>query len=353
MDNAKNKHNDEVDLGQLFNAIGAGIKSVFRFFTNCFLGLANWALEGIIFVRKRFLVFGIASLLGASFGAYMDYVDGPRYAAKMILATNYGSGKLLYNEVEYLDALLKQNDTSQLFAKYNIKPSEVELISKIEIEPIVDPKEELLAFDAYRLKMDTTMVTKAITFSDFKNDFEDYQYRKHTVEAIVYDKNLLSKIERGLLNALNSNKMLQLESQIGAENLSVVDAGIKSSMLRIDSLLLAEQKALEQNTLTDAMSGTSINLTENTRNSKEVQLVELKIQLIDELQLNNEKILITNNIANIITSFDEKVYKETSFTKKGSVKYGALAFFIISIFYATLHFDKFLKEKIDQKANRG
>ena len=56
--------------------------------------------------------------------------------------------------------------------------------------------------------------------------------------------------------------------------------------------------------MSDDMSGTSINLTENTRNTKEVQLVELKIQLMDELQLNNEKNLIANNITNVITSFD-------------------------------------------------
>ena len=124
-------------------------------------------------------------------------------------------------------------------------------------------------------------------------------------------------------------------------------------MARIDSLLLAEQKALEQNTMSDDMSGTSINLTENTRNSKEVQLVELKIQLMDELQLNNEKNLIANNIINVITSFDEMVYKETAFTKKGSVKYGFLAFLALSMFYAIMRFDKFLKEKIDQKANRA
>ena len=106
--------------------------------------------------------------------------------------------------------------------------------------------------------------------------------------------------------------------------------------------------------MSDDMSGTSINLTENTRNTKEVQLVELKIQLMDELQLNNEKNLIANNITNVITSFDEMVYKEeTSFTKKCSVKYGVIAFLALSMFYAIMRFDKFLKEKIDQKANRA
>ena len=57
MDQSKNNNSEEVDLGQLFNAIGAGIRSVFRFFKNLLFGLANWALEGILFVRQRFLVF--------------------------------------------------------------------------------------------------------------------------------------------------------------------------------------------------------------------------------------------------------------------------------------------------------
>lgn len=197
------------------------------------------------------------------------------------------------------------------------------------------------------------MVSKSITFSEYKDDFEEHQYRRHIIEATVYDRKLLSKIESGLLNALNSNKILQLENQIGTVNLSLVDEGLKTSMARIDSLLLAEQKALEQNTMSDDMSGTSINLTENTRNTKEVQLVELKIHLMDELQLNNEKNLIANNITNVITSFDEMVYKETAFTKKGSVKYGVIAFLALSMFYAIMRFDKFLKEKIDQKANRA
>ena len=64
MDQSKNNNSEEVDLGQLFNAIGAGIRSVFRFFKNLLFGLANWALEGILFVRQRFLVFGIISCLG-------------------------------------------------------------------------------------------------------------------------------------------------------------------------------------------------------------------------------------------------------------------------------------------------
>ncbi len=352
MDNSKNNHHQEVDLGQLFNAIGAGFKSVLRFFKNGFLDLANLALEGIIFVRERILIFGIVTILGASAGAYLDYLDGPRYASKMILATNFNSGQLLYNEVAYLGALLKQQDSVQLFNRFNINPSEVGLIAMIDVEPIIDHSEELLAFDTYRLKMDTTMVSKAITFEEFKENFQDHQYRRHIVEATVYDKSLFKKIELGLLNTLYANKMLKLENKIAQENLILVDNTLNTSLVRVDSLLLAEQKSIEQISKSDGQLGTSIKMTETTRNAREVQLVEMKTQLAVELQLNNEKILVTENIADVITSFDEMAYKETSFTKKGSVKLGALAFLGLSLFYALVWFDRFLRKKIEQKTSK-
>ncbi len=356
MDKSKTSNSsdsEEVDLGQLFNAIGAGFASIFRFFKNSFACLFDLILDFVVFVRERVLIFATVTVIGMCVGTYIDLNQGPTDVSNRIVNTNFESGYLLYEEVDYLGALLNQKDTVQLKKKFGITSAQAEWIDDIEVKPIEDQREKLLAYDRYRLKMDTTIVENAYSFKEFSKEFNPYQYGKHIIEVTVFDTSVLSQIESGLLSSLKTNQRLIAENQNEVQNIDLSNKILLTSISRIDSLLLAEQLATTLSAESSGNSGTAISMSENSRNAKEVQLVELKVKLMEELQANSRLRLRTDNIIEEITSLSDTVYRETSITKKSAVKLGVLAFLSLSFLYALLWFDKFLRTKIANKSRKA
>ena len=64
MSTAKNKKEEEVDLGSLFTVIGNGFRNFFNFIASIFKGIFHKLILILIFFKLHFVKFTIAVLLG-------------------------------------------------------------------------------------------------------------------------------------------------------------------------------------------------------------------------------------------------------------------------------------------------
>lgn len=125
MNTTPNNHNDsqEIDLSQISKKIGKSYQDFLSWIFNC-----------VQFILKNIIYFVVLGLTGLIIGYFLDK-GNKTYEHQIYVKPNFGVTDLLYSKIDLLEAKLKERDT-MFFKSIGVKKPK--LISKIEIEPIVD-----------------------------------------------------------------------------------------------------------------------------------------------------------------------------------------------------------------------
>jgi len=124
MSTAKNKNEEEVDLGSLFVTIGKGFKNFFNFIGSIFKGIFHFLIITLLFFKEHLLKIIVAGLLGFIFGAYLDYNKGVIYESKMLVKPNFDSTKQLYANILFYNDLVNQKEYNLLMETFQINQQE-------------------------------------------------------------------------------------------------------------------------------------------------------------------------------------------------------------------------------------
>ena len=108
--------------------------------SNCNIGLNKFfsnfpfaVFKGIVFIKNNFIIILILFVLGSGLGSFIDKYNYT-YDNQIIVTPNLSSVDYLYNKIDLLSSKLKEND-KVFFKSIGVNS---EIISSIEIEPIID-----------------------------------------------------------------------------------------------------------------------------------------------------------------------------------------------------------------------
>ena len=178
------------------------------------------------------------------------------------------------------------------------------------------------------------MWKNAYSFKEFSKEFNPYQYGKHIIEVTVFDTSVLSQIESGLLSSLKTNQRLITENQNEVQNIDLSNKDFAN--IHKQNRLFTSCGTISHNIECRKQRQFWVQQSaclKNSRNAKEVQLVELKVKLMEELQANSRLRLRTDNIIEEITSLSDTVYRETSISKKSAGEVRGIGFFEFEFLY--------------------
>jgi uncharacterized membrane protein (UPF0136 family) len=211
--------NEEVDLGQLFKVIGNGFRNFFNAIGNLFKSLFHYLILVLIFVKKNILFLGLATLLGGIIGYFIDKNNDPFFSSEMIIKTNYGSAKRLNNQKEYINNLIKDEDSVALANYFNIKSTEASQLVSFQVEPFEKQKNLLIDYDYFMVRRDTNYV-KEFNFKDFSNRVSDEDLRFQKVTFYALNDAIFGKLSSGLKNGVETEYYKQLKDN-SVEKLNV------------------------------------------------------------------------------------------------------------------------------------
>ena len=302
---------EDVDLGHLFYKTGGAINNFFSWLGVMFKAIGRLLLVSLFFLRKNLLWLVLGTVLGMGYGFYLVQTRGNTYFSNMTVQANYNSTRALYSSIDYFNALVNNDQFSQVSKILNLSEAEARSINGFHASPIVT---ELIAADLYknrflnlyhntRLRMDTFWI-KTITYEDFKSTLTKYDYPLHMVKVTSNNPTVFSKMQAGIINHVSNNELLQQEKASGNEsNQQEVDL-LESSIKSLDTLRNTYNKRLaaipagkEQSTNVTLLDGNV------AVNNPELQLYDKMLQLKDELKMVRSQAVLEKDILQVLAPF--------------------------------------------------
>jgi hypothetical protein len=329
-DNQQKPQDEEVDLGKLFQLIGKGFTRLFDAIGDLLKFLFKALIFVLLFLRKHFLKFAIAAIIG-SFGGYFSEGKVRPYTSSMVVSTNFNSAHQLYNNITYYNNLIEQKDSLSLAQLFTISTYEATSLKAIEIIPIVTKNEKLSLLDEFIKSADTTTV-KLINSNIYLNSLTTFNYKTHTIIVKSIQKDIFKKLETTIIHGIYENDYFKENKDAFEKNNTFEKKELLSQLVQIDSLRnLYKQVLLKE--AEKKNTGTQIDLSSKTL-KKENELELFKIQqdinnrLIEINTLKAEKGQIVSKISGF-----SSVGKKVSIISRAP---GLYALFLVGLTLVTI-----------------
>ncbi|WP_117883845.1 hypothetical protein [Aureibaculum luteum] len=320
MSQQNNQKDEEVDLGNLFNAIGKGFQNLFNAIGQFFMSLFHLLILALVFIRNNAIKLGLAIVLGAIVGFVLDLNNPKQFSSTMIVEHNFNSAQQLYKNIEFYNELVKQKDSVLLAEALDITVSEAVKLKGFYIGPIRNENEKYELFDKFVNEVDTATVSR-IDFKEFKQGFTDYDYKYHQIKVKSLNNSIFDKLSTPIVNSVESNPYFNNQKKINDQNLLQNEKVLVKSLSEVDTLrniynevLITEAKKAE--------TGTNITLAQGAKKTNELELFSESLKLNKDLISNNKAKAETTDILNVVSSFSKVGVKESSLFKKNTFLLG-------------------------------
>ena len=329
----ENISSDEVDLGNLFKILGKGIQNFFNVIGQFFATLYHYLILFLLFLRNNAIKLGLATLIGAGIGLYLDLTKPAEYSSKMTVEPNFESTQQLYNNIYFYHELVQQKNIALLAKSLNISKEEASNLKGFYIEPIKNENEKYEVFNKFMQEVDTTVV-KNLDIKDFKKGFSDFDYKYHQIKVKSTNSVIFSKLGDPIVSSLENNPYYKNLKKINDQNFLQNQQVLVKSLSEIDTL----RKIYNEVLLTEAKktgSGTSITLAQGVKKTEEVKLFNESLKLNEELIANNKEKAEVTEILNVVSTFSNIGLKERKIVSKYTfiIGFGAgLLMFLIVLF---------------------
>jgi hypothetical protein len=340
-----NQAEEEVDLGQLFNAIGGVFNRFIRFIGSIFRAI----LSSVVYVLKALIdnvkLITIVVIASAIIGYGLEKIKPEVYKSSMFVKPYFDSKYELVNNINYFNALISNQDYETLTTVFDITEEDAKGIKVFEID--IGPESEndkILQYDTYLKSLDSIRAQE-ISYDDFieNRDIFSSDFYKISVEA--QKKNIFKSLELGLNasfeNTYSEKKKKKRDSLIIIQKLS-----IQASIRSVDSLqkvyidVLKEDSRSNNNTIS-LTEGFSIE-PENSK-TKEFELLNKELSLRKELRVLEEQKIQEDDFFDIVSGFQEIGSISSSFFDLYTVILPFLSFLILCFVFVTRRTIKFVK----------
>ena len=107
-------NNEEIDLGQLFSAIGGLFQKLFNFIGSIFKGILSAIIYTIKPLVVHFKVVVVVLIISVTLGYIYEKSNDPVYYSEMLVKPYFESKYQLSNNINYFNALISSKNVKEL-----------------------------------------------------------------------------------------------------------------------------------------------------------------------------------------------------------------------------------------------
>ncbi|MXN92568.1 hypothetical protein GR160_15170 [Flavobacterium sp. Sd200] len=276
-------NSDEISLSQL----GDKIKGFFGSINDVFF-------NSLQFVVRNIIILIILLVAGIGLGTYLD-VEHKTYNHKVIVMPNFNSVNYLYQEVERINAKIKEDDTNFLTQIGFKNPENIE---KIEIAAIVDiyefidnegPAENDSKFQLFKLISENGDMEKML-----EDNTTSKYYKNHVITITTKDKATQEGIIDPLLKHFESNTYFKKIQNTSLSNLDKLIVQNDSIIKQIDGVVKEYSSGAKSSNMVFLTENTQVNELLNIKHSLVEANIYSNIQKIDLSKIVKENTVLLN-----------------------------------------------------------
>ncbi len=332
---------EEIDLGTLFGQIGKMFSNFFAFFGNIFKSIYHFCIIFLLFLRKNIIVLGIATLLGAIVGYILSLNQKPVFTAEMTVEANYGVASQLYKQIDVINDLVANKDTTEIARLFDIPISETSWLSGFSMEPIEPEKQRLKAYDAYMQETDT-IYTREFEFNDYQQRLDDKDLSFFKIQANSIEPDNFKIYTNGLIKMAKTDYYINRKNKKLGE-LTFAQEEIRDNIYQLDSLRKRYNEVALIHAKKEGKDPSNLNFSTSNavQRNFDMELNSHSLNLLEELDKINKKIERHDRIIEVSSDFGNAV-KNTSLLIKGWFKYAVLGFILALLVLSGINFNRYL-----------
>lgn len=338
--------NEEVDLGQLFNAIGKMFERLFAFIGKIFKGLFSIIIYTLKPIVAYFKVIAVILMIAAVIGFVVEKFEKPVYSSKMLVKPYFDSKYQLANNVNYFNALISSGNLNELSDIFEIDSTSAgELIGfNIEIGP--ETQNDLLKeYNDYVQTIDSTLA-KDLPYEEYVENRDILSGTIFSVQAKSGTNDIFTSLEKGFEKTFK-NKYSEKLKDIRDRTIEIKTSVYKNELRRIDSLQRIYIEVLknesENGKYTVGLEGL-MPMTKEKTLTKEYELFKEEMSIRDSLKMLQQQLIKENDYYDILSGFEEVGTVEKSFWKRYSLIFPIMIMLIITLVYFIFKVFNFIKE---------
>ena len=342
----KKQDSEEIDLGQLFNAIGNLFERFYRFIKSIFKGVLSLIVYVIKAVIDNFKVIAAVIVVLAVLGFALEEMKPKKYQSGILVKPYFDSQYQLISNIKYYNALIESKDYNTLSGIFEMDKDTIQKIESFEIN--LAPEAEtvkLLKYERFIRSIDSSRAID-MSFDDFVENEDLYSGDKYEIVVESYKKDIFQDLVLGLnksfTNAYSLNKKKKRDSLNYLQKMNLL-----SAIQEVDSLqkvyidVLEEESRASKSKLT--FGGEEISLDNDKSNTKEYELLNKGISLRDQLRRLEEQKVEEDVFFDTISRFQEVGSITKKITERYSIIFPILGFLVLCLIFFMTRMVKFVK----------
>ena len=339
---------EEIDLGVLFNAIGNGISKLFNAISSTTLFILKGVLTFVVFIREKIVFYAIACVVGLAIGIAFEVFIPKEYSGTSTVQPYFDSARQLYSNINYLNGLAAQKDSTQLSRFFGISPNEAASINSVEITPFISQIKSRQAYNKYVTALDS-IVAAEITYDDYEKQLDKFDSKAHLIEVKATDKKIFQYLLDPILASVSEQDYFMQQQQTTLQNLQLNDSITLVSMVQTDTLLKLFEEVRKVEANKEFSNGTNLYMSDNSQDNAEIALLERKITLSERLEEVRQLKLEAMRVVDVIAHFPEVGYEEKGLLNSKKFQGVATGFVLLSLFYLILYIDPLITARDSKK----
>ncbi|NNE32353.1 MAG: hypothetical protein HKN40_08295 [Winogradskyella sp.] len=342
----QNNQNEEVDLGQLFNAIGKLFEKFFAFLGRVlkhFFSLIIYALKPVV---TYFKTIAIVVMAAAILGFIVEKFKKPVYVSEMLVKPYFDSKYQLANNVSYFNALINSNNLSEISDIFEIDSLDAAELIGFDIQIGPETGNDLLKeYNDYIKTIDSTLA-KDIPYEDYVENRDILSGSIFSVKAKSRSNDIFTSLEKGFDKTFENKYSTKLKN-IRDKTIEIKTNVYKNELKRIDSLqgiYFEVLKAESENGKVSIGLEGMIPLTSQKTATKEYELFQKEMVIRDSLKILEQELIKENDYYDILSGFEEIGTVERDFWNRYTVIFPAMTLLFIIIIYLLYGAFKFIRD---------
>jgi len=227
-DKKSGNSSDEIDLRELFQAIGNFFRNIFINIMLLFVSLKNATLRNI----KLIFALGI---LGGIVGITLNYTSIDYYKSSMIVKSKYFSTILMKSTIGKLNALSDERNFKELAKALKIEADLSEQIRSVSFEAYIT-EEDALELEIFKEKLLSEMKDEDEMIEKYIDTLKTESRSTYKINVEIYNSSSIDALELPIINYLKQNPYIAKRLEIDEENLQLEKQNLEEELLKLDSL---------------------------------------------------------------------------------------------------------------------
>lgn len=337
---------EEVDLGQLFNAIGRMFERFFRFIASIFLAIFSFIILILKVVFENIKTIVAVMLIAFILGYALEKTRPALYESQMLVRPYFDSKYQLINNVDYFNSLIASQNYDELSKIFEITEEDSKELVFFEVNPGPETENEKLeAYGDFLKSVDTT-TAKNFTYQEFINNRNIYSIDFFEVNVESRKKDIFKNLESGL-NRSFENTYSERQRKKRDTMLEIQKANIMASLSSIDTLrnvYITVLKEESSNGSTKISFGEGLSLEpEGNSKTKEFELLKREIEFRNQLARLEEIKVREDTFFDVVSGFQDVGSKTNKLEQRYSIVFPIMGFLLLAVIFVIFRTINFIK----------